>query len=177
MNRTRASGMIVTAVMLAVLAPAGYAEDACATFKWDVASERTLFSGAAQTSAAARDLTSAVQLVPGRLYALSLAPQAQIQLAAPLGRKAGVEGVFGGLAHLKVATAGRYRISLDQAGWIDVVGEHGTLTASDFSGASDCSAPHKIVQFELPAGELVLQLTGIRNALIRLAVTPVPTPN
>ena len=124
---------IATAGMLGTFAPPSYADDACSTFKWDVAQERTLFGGTSQPLLAARDTNSAALLLPARLYALSLAPQTQVQLAVPLGRKADVQGAFAGLAHLKVSVAGLYRISLDQSGWIDVVGEHGVIAASDFS--------------------------------------------
>jgi hypothetical protein len=78
------------------------------------------------------------------------------------------------LAHLHVPRAGTYRIALDQPGWIDVVGEHGVIPSSDFAGGTACNAPHKLVQFELPAGELLLQLSGVATAAIKLTLTLVP---
>lgn len=178
MRRTPSGGIVqLAAAMLAALAPASYADDACTNFKWAIPVERAVFAGASEAAVAAKGVASAPQLATGRLYALSLVPQAVLDVAVPLGRKASVEGAFGGLAHLRIPVAGPYRISLDQSGWIDVVGEHGAIAASDFSGASDCNAPHKIVQFELPAGEVLLQVTGVSNALVRLAVTPLQTGN
>jgi hypothetical protein len=173
MKRVPVGVALATAGVLGGFVPPSYADDACATFKWDVAQERTLFAGTSQPMIAARDTNSAPVLLPARLYALSLAPQTQVELAVPPGRKANAEGAFAGLAHLKVTVPGLYRISLDQSGWIDVAGERGVIAASDFSGAAGCSAPHKVVQFELPAGELVLQLSGVASALIKLAITAI----
>jgi hypothetical protein len=106
---------------------------------------------------------------------LSLSAQDQIALAAPPGRHANFAGAFAGVARIHTPAAGSYRVSLDQAGWIDVIAEHGVISASDFTGGG-CSAPHKVVQFELPAGDLTLQLSGVKNPLVRVTVTPVPAP-
>lgn len=74
---------------------------------------------------------------------------------------------------MHVPTAGTYRIALDQSGWIDVVGEHGAIPSSDFAGGSACNAPHKLVQFELPAGELSLQLSSVASAAVKIALTSI----
>jgi hypothetical protein len=150
-----------------------YANDPCAAFKWNVAHERALFAGAAESVAVGRDSGSAPQLLPDHLYGLSLLAQQQLTLSVPLGKKAQFDGAFGGLARLRVPVTGTYRIALDQPGWIDVVGEHGAIASSDFAGGSACHAPHKLVQFELPAGELLLQLSGVANAVVKLTLTSV----
>ena len=159
--------------LLGTLAHPSYADDPCAAFKWDVTHERALFAGAAESVAAGRDSSSAPQLLPDHLYGLSLLAQEQIRLSVPLGKKAQFDSAFGGLARLRVPLAGTYRIALDQSGWIDVVGEHGGIGSSDFAGGSACHAPHKLVQFELPAGELLLQLSGVANATVKLTLTSV----
>jgi hypothetical protein len=58
-----------------------------------------------------------------------------------------------------------------------VVVSNGTLVAAeDFQGQKGCSAPHKIVTFNL-AGEqpLVLQLSNATNETVLLTVTPSPS--
>jgi hypothetical protein len=92
----------------------------------------------------------------------------------PLGKKAQFAGAFGGLIRLKVAAAGAYRISLDQTGWMDVVSAAGVINSSDYAGAAGCRTPHKSVQFNLPAGDYLLQLSGVSNASAQLAVTAAP---
>lgn len=164
---------VATAALVGTLATRGYAEDACAGFKWDLTQERALFAGSSEPATATAEAAAAVELAPARLYALSLKPQSQVQVVVPLGRKATIDGAFAGLARLKIAAAGPYRVSLDQSGWIDIVGGQGALAATDFSGAQHCNAPHKTVQFDLPAGELILQLTGVSGSVIKLAVTAV----
>ena len=174
MQRASAAVCLAMTALFGVLAHPSYAQDPCAAFKWNVAQERALFAGAPERLAAGPDRGSAPQLLPDHLYGLSLLPQERISLSVPLGRKAQFDGAFGGLARLHVPRAGTYRIALDQPGWIDVVGEHGVIPSSDFAGGSACNAPHKLVQFELPAGELLLQLSGVATAAIKLTLTLVP---
>jgi hypothetical protein len=171
MRRASMAVSLATTALLGVLAHASHAADPCGAFKWNVAHERALFAGAPESVAAGRDVASGPQLLPDRLYELTLLRQDGITLSVPPGKKARFDGAFAGFARLHVPAAGLYRISLDQSGWIDVVGERGTISSSDFAGGDACNAPHKLVQFELPAGELLLQLSGAVNAAVKLALT------
>jgi hypothetical protein len=149
------------------------AEEACSALKWDVTRERALFAGSAKTLTAGRDAPSGPRLLPQQLYELTLSPQQQITPAAPLGHKARKDGAFAGLALLNLSMPGNYRISLAGSGWIEVVGERGVIASGDFAGGG-CDAPHKVVQFDLPAGTLVLQLSGVQAASMRLTITRAP---
>ncbi len=152
---------------LVTAARAAAADDPCAAFKWDVSSVRALFATEAHPVANPDSAT----LVPQLLYALALRSQEQLHLSIAAGGNAQFEGALGAVAHLRIATPGLYRVALDQPGWIDLIGSAGAIRSSDFSGASGCHAPHKIVVFALPAGTLTLQLTGVHATPLRLAVT------
>jgi hypothetical protein len=149
-------------------------EDPCAGFSWNVAPERALFASAPQSVSAGRDAPSAALLAPGRLYQLQLAPQGQVHLRLPPGKKTQSNGGYAGLARLQVAQPGTYRVSMDQGAWIDVVADGQMIASSDFQGRPGCTAPHKIVQFLLPAGhELLLQFSAASAPMLRVAITPV----
>lgn len=167
--------VIATLAVLPTLASTAYADDGCDGFKWDVARERALFAGNAQPVTAGRDAGVEGELQTEHLYDFWLSPQSQVDLSVPLASKARVGNVFAGFAHVRIPEAGRYRISLDQAGWIDVVGAQGVIASGDFAGQRGCSAPHKVVQFELPAGRVLLQFTGVGGVHLQVAVTHVPS--
>jgi hypothetical protein len=164
-------------LLLACMAPSAdrlaRADESCTALKWDVTRERALFAAAAKAATAGRDAASGPRLLPGQLYELALRPQHQITPAAPLGGKARKDAAFAGLALLKISTPGNYRVSLARSGWIDVIGEHGVIASNGFTGGG-CDAPHKVVQFDLPAGTLLLQLIGVEAASMRLTVTRAP---
>jgi hypothetical protein len=148
------------------------ADDPCAGFSGDVIHERTLFAGTAQPIAAGREPTSAPPLAADRLYELQLAPQGQVAMLLPPGKKTQLTDAYGGLARLQLARPGSYRISVDQGAWIDVVGDGHMIDSSDFQGRPGCSAPHKIVQYLLPvAHELVLQVSAAAAPRLRLTIT------
>jgi hypothetical protein len=147
--------------------------EGCTALKWDVTRERALFAGTAQTLTAGRDATSGPRLLPEQLYELALRPQPEITPAAPLGRKVRKDAAFAGLALLHLRIPGNYRISLAGSGWIEVIGERGVIASNDFAGGG-CDAPHKVVQFDLPAGTMVLQLSGVQAASMRLSITRAP---
>jgi hypothetical protein len=149
-------------------------DDPCAGFSWDVVHERALFAGTAQSIAAGREPTSAPPLAADRLYELQLAPQEQVEMLLPPGKKTQVSDAYAGLARLQLARPGSYRISVDHGAWIDVVSAGHMIDSSDFQGRSGCNAPHKIVQYLLPAvHELVLQVSAAAAARLRLTITPV----
>jgi hypothetical protein len=66
------------------------------------------------------------------------------------------------------------RIALDQPAWIDVVADGQAIASSDYQGRTGCRAPHKLVQFSLPAGkDLLIQLSGTPETRVRLTITRV----
>ena len=149
------------------------ADDPCAAFKWNVTEERAVFSQKAQPTAAGRDAASAPAMKTKTLYELSLSPQEGVKFVVPPGKKGLPDGAFAGLVHFRVPTAGAYRVSLDQGFWIDIVSRQALIDSTDFTGAHDCKAPRKIVQYNLPANEdLVLQFSGAAKDTVRVAVTP-----
>ncbi|HEY2144449.1 MAG TPA: hypothetical protein VGH12_00160 [Steroidobacteraceae bacterium] len=173
MNRRRIASILLM-VAAASAGGAARAEDGCVDFKWDVAGVRALFAGAAQSLSAGADPNSAPVLQPNRLYALKLPPQDRVSFAAKPGARNTLSGAFAGLATFRISQPGSYRVSIDAPFWIDVVANGALLPAKDFQGQHDCSAPHKIVEFELPgARPLVLQLSNAVQDEIRLTITPV----
>ena len=151
-----------------------HADDACIDFKWDVSKERALFAGTPTVLKSAKEATAAPVIVPNRLYRLHLAPQDQVRFAANPGKKAAADA-FAGLAALKIAAAGAYRIAIDLPVWIDVVASGSLLRANDFEGQRNCSAPHKILEFDLTAERpFILQFSGGMTENILLTVTASP---
>jgi hypothetical protein len=175
--RSRALSLLAIGMFVGGTTAAMAADEACAEFKWNVTEERAVFSHRPHSTIAGRDAASAPSMNPQTLYELSLLPQDSVRFAVPPGKKKQLPaGAFAGLVHFRVATAGAYRVSLDQGFWVDIVSGQKLLESSDFTGAHDCSAPRKIVQYNLPAGEdLVLQLSGATKDHVRVALTPAVT--
>jgi hypothetical protein len=172
---------LYTAVMkplLALFASAALAatavaqQDGCAAFKWNVSHERELFAGHATAATTGATQVGATLLSSDRLYELQLNPLAQVQFVVPPGKSKGGSGPYAGLARVHVPTSGTWRIALDEPVWIDVVAAGQAIPSSDYQGRPDCHAPHKIVQFPLPANqELVIQLSGTAQAQVHLTIT------
>ena len=124
---------------------------------------------------AGKDPKSAAAVVPNRLYRLQLLSQDQVTFAASPGKKAVTTPTFAGLATLKVPASGSYRIAVDLPIWIDVVWKGTLVPAKDFEGQRACSAPHKIVEFDLAATQpLLLQLSNAGSENILMTVTASP---
>lgn len=176
MQSTRVSALaLLLALGFAGAAKPAHAEDGCIDFKWDVSRERALFAGPPAALRSAKESTSAPAIVPNRLYQLRLAPQDQVTFVVNPARKAPAAGAFGGLARLKIAAAGAYRIAIDLPVWIDVVSSGGLVSAKDFEGQPNCSAPHKIVEFDLSGEQpFILQFSGGTSENILLTVTASP---
>ncbi|HEY1726647.1 MAG TPA: hypothetical protein VGF89_14590 [Steroidobacteraceae bacterium] len=164
----------VLAVALAASQSASPADaDPCTGFSWDMTRVRTLFASAPQSLQAGRDAQQAPPLSIARLYELQLAPQTQTHPALPPGKHSDDQHSFAGLARLQLEHAGNYRISLDRPGWIDVVAGSAAIDSSGFQGRPGCSAPHKSVQFALPAHQaLLLQFSAVSDSQLRVTITP-----
>ena len=179
-RRARPCLLLALALVVALAAQSAIADqdDPCAGFSWNMARERALFAAAPQSIAAGRELKSTLLLTPDRLYELQLGEQGQVSMPLAPGRKsvgdAGYDGQarYAGLARLQLPRAGSYRISLDQPAWIDVLADGKMLDSSGFQGRPGCLAPHKIVQFALPAGpQLLLQFSAATVPRLRVTIT------
>jgi hypothetical protein len=174
LNARALAGLLVCGLLAAPL----WAADPCARFRWDIAQERALFASSGQTLVAGHDAASAATVQPQSLYVLQLQPQAQVSFALPPARARAVAGAQAGIVRLAITQAGRYRISLDEPFWVDVVNGSQMLSSQDFQGVPGCNAPHKIVEFDLPAGnDLLLQVSGAISATLRLSVTGPQAPS
>ncbi len=165
---------LAAAVLLGGATVAAGATDPCTGFRWNVAHESALFATAGQQAVAGRDSASAPVIRADRLYDLALAPQQDVHFVLRPEKRALTDGAYAGLARLRVAAAGLYRISIDRPFWIDVIADDQVVESRDFAGRPGCGAPHKIVVYELPAGSLVLQLSGAISARVRVTLTRVP---
>ena len=162
------------ALTAALLGPLAAAHGPCEDFKWDIAKELELFGKAPRVVSAASAAGIRPSLDPGVLYELALMPQDQVHFAVPPGRKLLSADAYAGLATLHVGVPGQYRVALDQAAWIDVVTAGQPLRSLDHAGQHECPAPRKIVLFDLPAGELLLQLSGASSSRVRVTLTRAP---
>ena len=90
----------------------------------------------------------------------------------PAGKRTNTDGAYAGIARLRLQRPGTYRVSVDQSLWIDVLADGKMIDSSDYQGRHGCLAPHKIVQYSLPADvNPILQLTGAVNPIVRLTIT------
>jgi hypothetical protein len=113
-------------------------------------------------------------LAIGREALLPLKPAAGVDFKPALARPA-KDGTFGGYFPLDVAKAGRYRVALSQAAWLDAVQKGQRLKPLDHAHAPNCSGIAKIVTFDLQPGRYWLQLSNAKDASIGVEVAA-PSP-
>jgi len=174
MRQTSSPGVFLFLTLSVAFASAARAEDACSAFTWNVERERKLFSQEAESLTGGSSLTAAPTLSSDRLYQLQLKAQSEVKFVTAPGKNS-TEGTYAGLAKLTVETSGVYRIALDQKIWVDVIANGLPIQAKDFQGRPGCNAPHKIVEFVLPAATpITLQLSGGSSPTVRVTVTLSP---
>jgi hypothetical protein len=162
------------AALLLAMATMARAEDACAGFHWNVSQERALFATRPDALSPGSNPTSAPLIRADHLYEWTVLPQETVTFAVAPGKKI-TDGAHAGLARLRLDAAGIYRVSLDQPFWVDVVADGKVIPSKDFQDAPGCQTPHKIVEFELPAGkELLIQLSRATDPRVRMTVTRAP---
>ena len=167
--------LILISVAVGAFSAKTSADEACADFKWDVTQERGLFAGTAAPLSAGADSNSAPVLQLNHLYALKLIPQDRVTFAAAPGKKTPSAGSNAGVVTFKLPASGSYRVAIDMPFWIDVVSNGALVAAKDFQGQHGCSAPHKIVEFELVGTRpFFLQLSNAAAESVRLTITATP---
>jgi hypothetical protein len=152
-------------------APALAAEDpsGCDKFKWNIERERAALTAPDRVKLASGGELAAL---PSTGLTLGLRPAAEAKLPTPAER-APKEGTFGGFASFKIPPkAGLYTVSLSTGGWVDVMQDGHFLKPKAFSAATDCAGIRKTIKYEISASPLVLQISGIREDSISIAILP-----
>jgi hypothetical protein len=163
--------IFLIALLLLGAAPAWAAEEpsGCDKFKWPIDRERAALTAADRAKlASGSELTTLLSTG----ITLALTAPADAKLPTPPER-APKEGAFAGFASIKAAPkAGLYTISLSAGAWVDVVQDGHFLKPKAFSGATDCDGIRKTMKYELSASPFVLQVSGIKEDSISIAILP-----
>jgi hypothetical protein len=162
---------LLIALLLLNAAPTLAAEEpsGCDKFKWPIEHER-----AALTAPDRVNLGSGAELatVPATAMTFALVTPAEARLPTPPER-APKDGTFAGFASFKtVSKPGIYTISLSAGAWIDVVQDGHALKPRGFSGATDCHGIRKAMKYEISAAPFVLQISGVRDNVMSVAILP-----
>lgn len=64
-------------------------------------------------------------------------------------------------ADFTITKPGRYRVALDQPGWVDLVRDGKPLTSVAHGHGPKCTTIRKIIDFDLTAGSYTLKLTKL----------------
>jgi molybdenum ABC transporter molybdate-binding protein len=152
--------------------------DPCNGFTWDVSRERAVMKQTPRAVAASvKPGADVPQIEPEKLYGVTLAGQSTVTFVATPGKPTLNDGARAGLVRFRVEKAGRYRVSISGGHWIDIVDGTQLVSSRDFQGQHGCERPHKIVEYELPAGrDLTLQFSGSTDAQVIVAITAVSAP-
>ena len=162
---------LLIALVLLGTAPACAAEEpsGCDKFKWAIEHER-----AALTAPDRVKLVSGGELpaLPSTGMTLALRTPAEAKLPSPPER-APKAGTFAGFASFKSPPkAGTYTVSISAGGWVDVVQDGHFLKPKAFSGATDCDGIRKTMKYEISVSPLVLQISGIKEDSVSIAILP-----
>ncbi len=172
-GKTRLAWLAAVALGMVASLPL-QAADPCDGFTWNVAHERAVFATPAVPVTAASAAGPAPTLEVDKLYDIALAPQGKVSFVLPPAKKTLADGASAGMVKLHIPGSGKYRVSMSDGFWIDAITDGKFVPTDDFTGAHECRAPRKIVQFQLVAGDVILQFANANSASVRVTVTAAP---
>jgi hypothetical protein len=161
-----ARALLIAALFCPAFAQAGE-PGGCDKFKWPLAHERSALSAPTARlepgATLAFDAAASVHLVPLAEAKLELAPE----------RSPKASPSYAGAIKLDApASAGTFKVSLSESGWIDVVQDGRFVRPVAVSGAPDCPGLRRSVKFPLAAKPLTIQLSDVKSPDISLIVSP-----
>ncbi|WP_199554898.1 hypothetical protein [Sandaracinobacteroides hominis] len=123
---------------------------------------------------AAANTAAVPALQPRTPATLALHPAASVKLAAAPEQLRTRPDAHAGLVSIRIPTAGNWRVALSNPAWIDLLTVAGPAKSTAHGHGPACSSIRKFVDFNLPAGEYMLQFTANPGAELRVLVSPVP---
>ena len=103
----------------------------------------------------------------------ALLPSGTVTLAAPDSRPP-APNTSGGVFTFTAPAAGRYRVSLGAAAWVDVVRDGKALPSIAHGHGPACSPVRKMVDYDLQPGAYRLQVVDSASPVITLMVAKLP---
>ncbi|MBN9006292.1 MAG: hypothetical protein J0H40_12855 [Rhizobiales bacterium] len=163
--------VLLVASTLIVATPAFAADPVgCDKFKWPMDKELAALTAPSLprlvSGAEASALPTAVTV--------ALRPIADAALPKPPERPQ-KPGTHAGFVRANAGSAGLYTVTISGYAWIDAIQNDAYLKPKGFSGVTGCDGARKSVRFDLAAGPVMIQLSGVANDTINVALTP-PTP-
>lgn len=131
---------------------------------------------ASPTSLSAASTVSALDhaaLQPGQAALVALRPMPDVSYALPPD-KPGEKVSSGGMVAFVAPKAGTYRVMLNAHAWLDVVRDGAAVASTHHEHGPACSGIGKTVDFPLPAGQSIIQLSGSGTSEIEVMMVPVP---
>ncbi len=125
------------------------------------------------TSATRASGLDAAALTPGKAATVTLHPTREVAFVAQP-EKPGGSVAHGGLLAVTIADAGTYQISLSTGAWIDLLKDGAAQVSTAHAPGPACSGVRKTVQFSMPAGRYVIQLSANADPTIQVLVSKVP---
>lgn len=113
------------------------------------------------------------RLLPGRAVTAKLTPTLEVTYPVRP-EKPGGSVSHGGLFEFDVPDAGRYRIALGSAAWIDLLDGDTPVASVAHGHGPACSGIRKMVDFPLHAGHYRLQVAGNGTPELTLMVARLP---
>ncbi|ACB81844.1 conserved hypothetical protein [Methylorubrum populi BJ001] len=122
---------------------------------------------------AGSDAEAAIALPIGLGAVATLLPTPAIRYAFRP-EKPGGSVSHGGIFAFSVEAAGRYRVAIGSAAWVDVVLGTDALTSVAHGAGPVCTGIRKMVDFDLQPGRYLLQIAGNGTVQLPLMVTKLP---
>ncbi len=163
--------MLAAAAALAFTLPAFAAETGgCKSFAWSIATELQWIKAAdIQAVKSGAKLPSP----PAKAMALSLEPMSAVAFPVPPTGKLKPEGdVYGGVVEFEGPSSapGSYQVTMETAGWVDVIQDGKALKSTAHSGKSDCDGVRKTIRFNLDPGPFTVEFSNIKKDAIKFAI-------
>lgn len=158
------------ATALVISSPAPAAETGgCSSFTWPITTELKWMKADSQDVASGAKLSTP----PEKAMKLALEPMSAVTFpVAPTGRRKPEGEAYGGIVHFDSPSSapGSYQVSMDVAGWVDVIQDGKALKSSAHNGKTDCDGVRKSVRFNLDPGPFTVEFSNLKKDSLKFTI-------
>jgi hypothetical protein len=171
MKQSRLLQALIGAAALAFSSHA-FAEETggCNSFAWSIVTELKWIKAADNEA-----VKSGAKLPqpPEKAINLSLEPMSAVSFpVAPTGHRKPEGDVYGGIVSFDSPSGapGSYQVSMETAGWVDLIQDGKALKSTEHSGKSDCDGIRKTLRFTLDPGPFIVEFSNVKKDSIKFTI-------